>query len=101
MFRLANTDTGTDAIRLQTHFVGVGVCVGVGQCEHSIILVILSENCMKLKTIAPRGMARPFPLIQRRITMNLKISIFPCQYFHKFAEFKGTAKKQLKLRIIS
>ena len=32
------SDWPTDANGLQTHFVGVGVgiCVGVGQCEHSI-----------------------------------------------------------------
>ena len=38
LFRLADTDTDTDANGLQTHFVCVGICVGVsvGQCEHSI-----------------------------------------------------------------
>ena len=37
-----DTNTDTDANGLQTHFVGVGVCVGacvgVGQCEHTIML---------------------------------------------------------------
>ena len=38
------TNTNTDAIGFQTHYVGVGasvskgkICVGVGQCEHTII----------------------------------------------------------------
>ena len=38
-----DTDTDTDAIRFQTHCVGVRtsvgkgkICVGVGQCEHTI-----------------------------------------------------------------
>ena len=39
-----DTDTDTDAIGFQTHCVAVGarvgkakICVGVGQCEHTII----------------------------------------------------------------
>ena len=31
-----DTDSDTDANGLQTHFVSVGVCVSVCQCEHSI-----------------------------------------------------------------
>ena len=42
-----DTDTDTDANGLQTHFVGVsvciGVCVGVGQCEHSIKPLVMVE----------------------------------------------------------
>ena len=38
-----DTDTNTDAIGLQTHFVGFGV--GVGHCEHTInILCVLSSD---------------------------------------------------------
>ena len=35
-----DTDSDTDANGLQTHFVGVGV----GQCEHSITVIILLCN---------------------------------------------------------
>ena len=52
VFILADTDTctdnntNTDANGLQTHFVGVSVCVGVGQCEHSIVHIqVVSNNC--------------------------------------------------------
>ena len=31
-----NTDTDTDVIGLQAHFVSVSVCISVGQCEHTI-----------------------------------------------------------------
>ena len=31
-----DTDSDTDAIGLQTHFVGIGVCIGNGQCEHTV-----------------------------------------------------------------
>ena len=35
---VTDADTDADAIGLRTHFVSVGVCVGVGvrQCEHTI-----------------------------------------------------------------
>ena len=36
VFILPVTDTDKDAIGLQAHFAGVGVCIGVGQCEHTI-----------------------------------------------------------------
>ena len=50
VFTLADTDTDaetdTDAIGFETHCVGVGtsvgkgkICVGVGQCEHTIMLI--------------------------------------------------------------
>ena len=38
LFTLADKVTDTDANRLQIHFVGV--CVGVGQCEHYISLTL-------------------------------------------------------------
>ena len=48
VFTLPDTDadTDTDAIGFQTHCVGASVgkgkiCVGVGQCEHTIMLVIV------------------------------------------------------------
>ena len=46
-----HTDTNTDAIGFQTHCVGVGasfgigkICVGVGQCEHTIMGHLININ---------------------------------------------------------
>ena len=67
MFTLPDTDTDaetdTDAIGFETHCVGVGtsvgkgkICVGVGQCEHTIkgiyvLCIILQRFWKKAKQI--------------------------------------------------
>ena len=38
---MPDTDTDTDAIGFQTHFVGVGVCVA--QCEHTISPMFVND----------------------------------------------------------
>ena len=59
MFTLpdTNAETDTDAIGFETHCVGVGtsvgkgkICVGVGQCEHtiSVPLLLRGRSCGKV-----------------------------------------------------
>ena len=55
--KMRDTDTNidTDAIGLQTHFVGVGVGIGVGvdvgQCEHTIKKKQIGTQCIYVHSL--------------------------------------------------
>ena len=50
------------------------------------------KNYRKLKGIGSRGVSRPLPLVQRRVTLCLKISIFLRQYFINLQNLKAPQK---------